>query len=265
MRQTLYVLISLTVLSCDQVDKAKRSYRDTVLEKYVDLVGRSGKYDTTDQSYIELKAYIKNDTTLLKQLDSSISKQTRDRENWDLWKSDIPLPELKQLEADDAFRFIFSIYGLPAYEAMTVYKNDSSIKLHYLFYKHNRKTSKFEKVREFEKSITRTQSREFTSKIDYADYWGLKNDREYRGEDGNDLTVIGYQKSGDFVREHYVHRWGQTTLDEAFYFIYYKLLDKKNVDFRTTKGYLQQCVYATLAVEHILSYLSLIFLQLSAS
>ena len=233
MRQTLYFLISLIILSCNQADKTKSSYQDTVLEKYIALVDSSGRYDNSDRSFLALKAYIKKDTASLKQLDSFISKQVHDRENWDLWKRDIPLPELGQLKADEAYRFIFSVYGSPAYEAMTVYKNDSSIKLHYLFYKHNRQPSKFEKVREFEKRVSKDQWKELSYKIASADYWGLKNDTEHRGNDGNDLTVIGYLKSGNNERSQYVHRWTNTTMNDAFYYIYYKLLDNKERQFAT--------------------------------
>jgi hypothetical protein len=71
------------------------------------------------------------------------------------------------------------------------------------------------------------QWNDLTFKIRQADFWGLKNDNEYRGDDGNDLTVLGYSKSGKYESSHYVHRWTNTTLNNAFYFIYYNLLDKK--------------------------------------
>ena len=162
------------------------------------MVDSSCNYDTTDRSYKALKAYTKNDTASLKQLDSFVTKQTKDRENWDLWKSYIPLRQLKQLETDEAYRVIFSIYGTPSYEVMTVYKKDTQSQLHYLFYKRDRDASKFDNVREFEKIISQDQWREFTYKIRDADYWGLKNDKEYCGDDENDLTVIGNLKSGDY-------------------------------------------------------------------
>jgi hypothetical protein len=231
MRQILFILASLFIFSCKQTNKTQNHFRDSVIEKYISMVDSSGKYDTTDSHYKTLKAYIDNDTASLKQIDSFITAQTKDRENWDLWTSDIPLPKLKQLGKDEAYRFIFSIYGSPAYEAITISKKDSIIKLHYLFYRHDRDSLKFEKLKEFEKGISERQWDDLTLKIRQGDFWGLKNDKEYRGQDGNDLTVIGYSKSGNYERSHYVHRWGNTTLNDAFYFVYYNLLDKKERQF----------------------------------
>ncbi|MEX6690092.1 hypothetical protein QTN47_21465 [Danxiaibacter flavus] len=190
------------------------------------MVDSSGKYDTLDIHYKALKAYITDDSVLLKKLDSSISNQMNNRADWDLWTSDIPLPKLNQLNKDEAYRFIFSILGSPAYEAITISQKDTSFKLHYLFYRHDRDLSKFDKIREFEKSISETQWNDLTTKITQADFWGLINDKESRGRDGNDLTVIGYVKSGDYERSHFVHRWTNTTLNDAFYYVYYNLLDK---------------------------------------
>ncbi len=226
MRQILIILASIFVFSCKQTNTYSKNLRDTIIERYLAMIATSGKYDTTDLNYKVLKAYVQNDLTSLKHIDSLIVDQTKNRMNWDLWTNDIPLPTLNQLDKDEAYRFIFSING-SSYEAITVSKKAGIFKLHYLFYGRNRETSKFNKIKEYEKDISESQWNKLTNKIQNADFWGLKNENGYRGDDGNDITVIGFKKSENFFHDNYVHRWSNTTLNDAFYFIYYTLLDKK--------------------------------------
>ena len=188
-------------------------------------------YDTTDISYKTLKAYYDDDTTSLLKLNSLINYKKSNRPNWELWNSDVPLAKLEQLHVDEVYRFIFSVYDAPFYEAITVSKKDTTFKLQYLFYQHNKDSSKFDRIKEFEKSISKDQWNTLTEKITDADFWGLKNNKDYRGKDGNDLTVIGYYKNDYITRTQYVHRWTRTTLNDAFYFVYYTLLTKDERQF----------------------------------
>lgn len=190
------------------------------------MIDSSGMYDTADMNYKALKAYVQNDTASLKRLDSFINEKKNNRPNWELWTSDIPLPQLRELNVEEAYRFIFSIYGAPYYEAITITKKDTSFKLQYLFYQHNKDSSKFNKFKEFGKNISKENWNILTDKINSADFWRLGDDNDYRGKDGDDLTVIGYYKNEYVEKNHYVHRWANTTLNDAFYFVYYKLLNK---------------------------------------
>jgi len=143
------------------------------------------------------------------------------------------LPKLNQLNVEVAFRFVFSIYGSPAYEAITITQNDIIHKLHYLYYYHDKDSSKFDIRKEFQKRISEKEWQEVASKLLYADFWGLKSEKDYRGADGNDLTVMGYQKLDNMERNHYVHRWTNTTLNDAFYYVYYLLLNNNERIFAT--------------------------------
>lgn len=233
MRLIQLLILTAAFISCRPRDTTKKDYRDTVIENYFSIVDSSGKFDTTDMSFKALKAYYNSDTNYLKQLDAYIQQQKTQRKAWDSWQSDIPLPKLNQLNAQTAFRFVFSIYGAPTYEVITITQIDTAQKLHYLHYYHNRDSSKFDKQGEFEKSISENDWREVSNKLQFADFWRLKSEKDHRGLDGNDLTVIGYQKFDSTERNHYVHRWGNTTLNDAFYYVYYKLLNNEERLFGT--------------------------------
>ncbi|HRH50210.1 MAG TPA: hypothetical protein PLP23_15745 [Panacibacter sp.] len=230
MRKIRLFSLAVFILGCGQSSSTKQGFRDTVVERYFALIDSSGMYDTSDISYKTLKAYVQNDTTLLRKTDSFI-REKHNRQNWELWKDDIPLPQLDSLNAEEAYRFIFSLQGAPAYEAITISKRDSAFKLHYLTYRHQPGSPTFDRVREFEKNISKEQWETLSNKIHEADFWNLKNDNGYRGWDGSDLTVIGYYKSGDFKRSNYVHRWANTNLTNAFYFLYQGLLNKNERQF----------------------------------
>lgn len=233
MRQTIITIAFWTCLSCNETNKTNHLYADTVIKKYFALIDTSGKFDTTDINFKALKAYYNNDTSYLKELNSYIKEQYEVRRNWDLWQSDIPLPPVNKLNVEVAFRFIFSIYSSPTYEAITITQSDTVRKLHYLCYYYNRDSAIFHKRKEFEKTIKEKDWQEIASKLLYADFWGMKSEKDYRGNDGNDLTVIGYQKFDNNERYHFVHRWTNTPLNDAFYYVYYNLLNKDERLFAT--------------------------------
>jgi len=221
MRLPLYLILVVMLFGCNQTSHPKPGYRDSVINNYFAMIDSSGKYDTADLPYKALKAYYYNDTTQLRGLDSSITAQRTKRENWDLWQPDIPLPTLEQLNFDEAYRVVFSIYGTPAYEVITIMKKDTSCKLHYLQYSRGK-----DKGKEFEKNISISAWDDVAAKLREADFWFLKSERAYRGNDGFDLTIIGYQKWDKTARSHWVHRWGLSSLNNTFYYIYYQLLNK---------------------------------------
>ena len=221
MRCLLYFILVILLFSCNTGSHPQPGYRDSVINNYFAMIDSSGKYDTADWHFKALKAYYYNDTTQLKALDTFITAQKMKRENWDLWQSDIPLPKLDQLHIDEAYRFVFSVYGAPAYEVITITKKDTTHKLHYLQYSQGRGRGK-----EFEKNMSEQAWNDVIGELRFADFWYLKNICNFRGNDGNDLTVMGYQKFDNTARSHFVHRWTQTSLNDAFYYVYYQLLNK---------------------------------------
>lgn len=226
-RGLLFIFLLCLFLSCTHHQEGQAGYRDTVVQHYLAMVNSAGRYDTTEDHYKMLTAYVRNDTFALRRLDSVITGKEHRRQNWEVWRADLPLPDLQQLHSEEAYRFVFSLLGAPAYEAITVFEKDSAFRLHYLYYVHQRESATFQKIKEFERRITQEQWQTVTQKLRDADFYGLKSDVDYRGQDGSDLTVFGYYKSGYVERSHSVHRWGPSTLVDAFHYLYYYVLTKK--------------------------------------
>lgn len=224
-----FVILFLIATGCNQEQTS--SYRDVVINKYMKMLDSSGRYDTSDKTYKALKAYIQNDTFSLKQIDSFTVAQTESRSNWNLWDSDIPLPKLNQLHTEEAYRIIHSLQGSPSYEIITIFKIDSSIALHYLFYNKEWSSDKINRINEFSRQIANDQWEKLKDQIQRADFWNLKNERKYRGLDGSDLTVIGYKKKQSHEQYHSVHRWGLSSMNSLFFYVYFSLLDKTERQF----------------------------------
>lgn len=220
----LFLVIALT--ACRQ--NPKNNYRDTVLSKFIQMADSSGRYDSTEKEYRLLKAYLKNDVTTLQQIDRMIEDEMNKRPNWKLWNSDLPVPRMNELNAREAYRFVFSVNDGSDYECITLAHQDSIIDLHYLYFQRNRVFPKFSTITEFNRPISTEQWNEVANALDDTDFEGMKNDKEHRGKDGNDLTVISYRKTGDGEFSHLVHRWApETPLAAAFQKVYSGILTKE--------------------------------------
>lgn len=99
--------------------------------RYFAMADSSGVFDTTDLHYRSMKAYFYDDTSKLKELDSLIGARTEHRSNWELWKKDIPLVPLENLNSNGSYRFIYSLYGGANYESITVQNSGGSYSFHY--------------------------------------------------------------------------------------------------------------------------------------
>jgi len=142
------------------------------------------------------------------------------------------LTKLQELNVDEAYRFIFSIVASPAYDVVTITKRQDSIKLHYIHFNRDDINYTPPKITKHDSArLSLEQWDKLKSKLLYGDFWGLKKENGWRATDGSDLSVIGYRK-GDSSNSTtdkytYVHRFAVSTLNNAFFYVYFTLLDKK--------------------------------------
>jgi hypothetical protein len=195
------------------------------------MIDTSGQYDTSELNHKILKAYIANDTAFFKQLRANIKKQTTNRANSDLWNADIPLPNIKNIDADEVYRFIYSLQGGPAYEVITISKKADSCKLHYFSFYGGGDTHVYQMKDQYTESLTIAVWNGLTDKLKQGDFWQLKKGDGVRGLDARDLTVIGYIKPnparGTGGQYNFVHRFMSSTLDDAFFMVHFRLIDQK--------------------------------------
>jgi len=229
---SLLFLIAFTSCNIKSNDDSKTALRDSVTRNYLMINDLTGQTDTSNIDYKILKAYSTNDTAFFHQLQNNLDKKSKERPNWDLWNSDVPLTKLQDLNVDEAYRFIFSVVASPSYDVVTITKRQDSIKLYYVHFNRDDINYTPPKITMRDSArLSLEQWNELTSNLAYGDFWGLKKENGWRAKDGSDLSVIGYRKgylpNGIADKYTYVHRFASSTLNDAFFYVYFTLLDKK--------------------------------------
>lgn len=223
-----FLLITIAALVACKNKESDFALRDSITQKYLDMIDTSGQYDTSEINTKILKAYISNDTAFFHQLDKQINQSYNDRPAWDLWNKDIPLPKLQDLNVERAYRFIYSLLGASAYKTVTVTKDAGVVKLHYLYFRYQFGSVIPKIDTQYTKELNGKEWDELENKLDYCDFWHLKKEGYWRGTDGSDLTVIGYIRGnpadGRPDRYNFVHRFWMSTLNDAMFYVYLDLL-----------------------------------------
>ena len=173
------ILVLIILVSCNTKpnDNFKTALRDSVIGNYLMTNDSTGQTDTSNFDYKILKAYTTNDTAFFHQLQNDLDKKSKERANWDLWSSDIPLIKLQNLHVDEAYRFIFSVVASPSYDVVTITKRQDSIKLYYVHFNHDDINYTPPKVTKLDSTtLTLEQWNELISNLSFGDFWGLKKE-----------------------------------------------------------------------------------------
>lgn len=223
-RQYLFAVISFLTLfaSCRNTAKSNVPYslKDTVLKEYIQTLDSLNHYDNTDINYKILKAYKDNDTSVFKYLQNYIDGERGSNHYWGFIDSCLHLSRLQDLNADEAYRFIYTVAFCPYEHNITISKKGDSANIHFITYQYGWDTHTFKVIDEFDKKITTKEWDDFSQAMADADFWGLKSDNGVDGVDGTTLTVTGFIKANPRFNSpskfSYVDRWCNTTLLDPF-------------------------------------------------
>ena len=134
----------------------------------------------------------------------------------------IHLKNLKELNCDRAYRFIY--HSAFCYDPIvaTITKKQDSINLHFLVYHLKHDTTPCRVITEFNRRLTSDNWDNFYNNLENADIWGLKRENGRRGVDGSTLTFMAYENEA-YVRNNprhcYIHRWVYSSLNETFDYV----------------------------------------------
>lgn len=202
----------MTVLfACREIPRPKpaSSLRDTVVKSYFQSVEGAGGVDTGMMNYLLLKAYVNNDTAVLRKAAEEIKKWDANRKQWEAMYNCIGQAKLQDLGADEAYRFIYSQAFCQSSLSITITRKGDSIRLNTIYYVYHWDSSACRLLQEFNKTLTTTQWSDLTAALHRADLWALNEENDLHGLDGDDLTVMGYVNGNESKRSRYtrVHRW----------------------------------------------------------
>jgi len=207
-------------LSCTDISKPQpgSSLRDSVLRFYKEELSVNPRYDTMEFNYQLLNAYLANDSLSLNALLKELRNERENRKWFGQFDSCIKLTKLRQMDVDEGYRFEYAGAFCDYRQITTIYKRRDSIKLNFQLYKLGGDTSPCKRLEEFDRTLTPNNWKEFLSKLDEGDFWGLKTENNRHGLDGSTWYVTGYKKSYPNLPPmyHFVERWGEITIGEAF-------------------------------------------------
>jgi len=218
------VFLALIFISCKQeTTHTAISYKDSVVKEYLQYQQSVNELDTNDLTYKVLNAYTKNDTAYFRELHRQIEGEKESQKQWAMLDSCIRQPELKDLNADVAYRFTYKASFCLYRINITVTKKANSINLHLIIYQYAWNNLKCQIESEYDKPLTVKNWEDFTEAMEHSDFWGLKKDNGHHGFDGSTLIVSGFEQRDIRMHQpprfHYVSRWGLSTLAEPFDFL----------------------------------------------
>lgn len=221
---TVAIFFTALFASCNNRadNSVKYSLRDSITKKHLEWFDSSSYSDTTDINYKMLKAYIANDISFFKKLNTDMEKGQKFKHQQENNDSCIHQLPLQNLGADEAYRFVYTEAFCQYKINVTISKTGDSSKIHFIILQDGWRNDTCKVINEFDRKITRYEWDDFLRLMEDADFWGLKSHNGRRGLDGSDLVTTGFTK--DYVYDskpkfNYVYRWGNSTLSVPFSFV----------------------------------------------
>jgi hypothetical protein len=186
------------------------STKDTLLKQYMAISKVDPYFDASETSAVFLEAYYRNDTLTLKRIFDSRQDAIMQREA-NKYDSCIHLSDLQYLQVDEAYRFLYWQAFCDNSLNITISRNDSLVKIHYVCFQGSNDKIPCALKSEFEKSLTIKDWEEFKKALVHADFWALKQNNEVWGYDGNGVTVLGFIQGNKPLNKidkfHSAYRW----------------------------------------------------------
>jgi hypothetical protein len=212
-------LVALLLNSCRQDLKKKQVYspRDTLLSSFFKMVDTLPYYDTSNLNFQLLRAYMDNDTSNLKELAGYVHVTSTTPWMHKYLKPCAINMEFDTLMADEAYKFSYESSFCEYYTVANIVQRGSKIRANATVYKNAFEMDSLPCtiIQEYETEIDSVSWARFQEEMVAADFWGSKEDNEYRGIDGSSLGVQGYQKysmgnRSVQPRRNYVSRWSRS-------------------------------------------------------
>ena len=221
-----FILILLIACKSNSEKHAEIQARDSIMVKYFQVVDSLPYSDTLDGKFKLLKAYHTNDTSYLK----TSYKETEDLLKYREEMLTLPLceqfPLLNKLNFEETYRFSYEAAFCNKSTTVTIGKKSDTITLDTYLYEFNDKQTDCKTISHTTKQLSERDWTDFLNGIDYADFWGLKEDNGRHGLDGSSLQVIGYERPKNAFQGRYkkVYRWAaeRTAIGELFKKLLYK-------------------------------------------
>ena len=238
LRQILNIGLFLLLFSCKTKNNSSftTTNKDTVIEGFLKYTSQIQSYDTANYNYKIIKAHFNNDSVFLKQVIADIERSKQQKNN-SFPDSIRRHPNISKMEIDEVYQFNYTETFCNFSFYFTISKKEDSIKLNSVIYQENREPSFLRLFKESEIKLSLANWEDFKHLIDYADFWGLNQYKEFGCCDGDFLSVEAIERNRfdhRIVKQHRVDR--QFVSNTAMYSAYTLLAKfanyKRGCDFK---------------------------------
>jgi hypothetical protein len=222
MPRTILLFFHLSLVCCKQSISTKvfSNFKDSVVKAHLARIDSLDFYDTTTYDYKILKAYINNDSAFFKQIAELIKQSREEIIKYPDLDTCVHFKKLSDLGVEEAYRFKHSQSFCDFSQIVTISRTNDSIILSYIEYGFvdGGKTAKYQDqdghrivipgckiVKEFVKRLSSKNWEELDSKVDDADYWGLKHIHDKPVLDGSGWQIEAYIKKPNWHEGPQIH------------------------------------------------------------
>lgn len=210
-------LLTLLLGSCSHHEPVKDTglhLFDSVINRYVERID-TVRTPPDEYNYLLFKKFLQRDTAWFINLNRELSRRDS---VYELYNGNIGCPKeplLTKLDAEEAYRFsldeAFSYYKY----IITAYKKGNTARLRFVKFGNFLVDSVKRTInpadtctvwKTFDKEITSGQWDSLVNKIDYADYWGMKQFHPNVVTDGSHWYIEGVYNGSGKAQQHDVYR-----------------------------------------------------------
>ncbi len=167
-------------------------------------------FESKETSAEFLEAYYLNDTISLKQLYNSRLENFKRIKSYDP-DSCLNQSDLRDLHVAEAYRFMYWQAFCDNALNVTISKQGDSILLDCIVFQGLDARVPCGIISRNKKALTLREWDTFKTKLDYSDFWGLKQQNGVSGLDGNGVTILGYIQGDKSINKldklHSVYRF----------------------------------------------------------
>lgn len=219
-----FLFIILIGVSCNKPKVAlKLSSRDSIMNSYFQILDSLPFEDTLSLNFQLLKAYHRNDTAVLREV--YLNKVN-------LLHSVQRIPKrhrcdtnvlVNVMDCDEGYRFSYSASFCDKFAIVTVQKVPGGMAVQSVLYQIDNETQGCTIVKQGNRRFDDKAWNSFSEELDFADFWGLKEENGVTGLDGSSLNIFGFRKSWipQDIEYKEIRRWSpeKTAIGQAFKYI----------------------------------------------
>lgn len=197
----------LSLLSCQGRKPASHTIsKDSVVNKYLQLMDASGNTDSNELKYQILKNYMRDDSSFFNNLDRNLDIYKQEMENEQLADSCLAAGKLSAQGFEEVYRFYWS--GSFCYHRLmiTIGRREKGVQLDFVEYQSSPHYSlPCTITRRARRAISEAAWQHLKATIGFAYFWSMEPHEDNTGTDGSDWKVEGFLASDTATESHRFH------------------------------------------------------------